>query len=234
MHLLYADDSGSVEDPNQQYYVLAGVSVFERQGFWISQQLDQIAARFNASDPNEVELHGSPMHGGRDEWRRHPVSTRITAISDALAALQHSHPSNCIFGIAVHKQAISPHDPIRYAFEQLCSRFDQSLMRLHRKGDTQRGLIVFDKSTYETTIQTLARDFRSVGHQWGVVRNLAEVPLFIDSRASRLVQLADLVAYSIFRKCERGDDRFFNIISGRFDQEGGVIHGYHHRHLAPK
>jgi hypothetical protein len=29
MYLLYADESGLVEDASQQYFVLAGVSVFE-------------------------------------------------------------------------------------------------------------------------------------------------------------------------------------------------------------
>ncbi len=33
------------------------------------------------------------------------------------------------------------------AFEQLASRFDQYLLRLHRNGDTQRGMIVFDEAS---------------------------------------------------------------------------------------
>lgn len=98
-------------------------------------------------------------------------------------------------------------------------------MRLHRANDSQRGIIIFDKSTVETTIQNLATDFRTVGHSWGVLRNLSEVPLFLDSKASRLIQLADLVAYSFFRKYEKGDDRFASIIENRIDQEGGLIHG---------
>ena len=44
MYLLYVDESGTTHDPNQQYFVLAGFCVFERQGYWISNQLDQIAA----------------------------------------------------------------------------------------------------------------------------------------------------------------------------------------------
>ena len=60
-------------------------------------------------------------------------------------------------------------------------------MRLHKANDTQRGIIIFDKATYKSTIQNLATDFRTIGHEWGVVRNLSEVPLFLDSKASRLV-----------------------------------------------
>jgi hypothetical protein len=53
---------------------------------------------------------------------------------------------------------------------------------------------------------------------WGVVTNLSEVPLFMDSKASRLVQLADLVAFSLYRYYEAQDSRFIDIIQGRFDK----------------
>ena len=69
MHLLYADESGSIPDPNQKYFVLAGVSVFERQGYWLAHELDKIAARFDPAEPALVELHGSPMRSGKDFWR---------------------------------------------------------------------------------------------------------------------------------------------------------------------
>ena len=100
------------------------------------------------------------------------------------------------------------------------------LGRLHRQNkDSQRGLILFDKSATEQRIQTLAREFKYSGHSFGVTRNYAEVPVFVDSRASRLIQLADLVAYAIFRKFEHSDARFFEVIEHCFDSEGGVTHG---------
>lgn len=85
--------------------------------------------------------------------------------------------------------------------------------------------MIFDKSTYETTLQNLAIEFRTIGHSWGVIRNFAEVPLFLDSRASRLIQLADLVAFSIFRAYEYQDSSFMHIIENRFDSLDGNKHG---------
>lgn len=225
MHLLYCDESGTVSDPLQQHFVLAGISLFERQNFWIASELDKIAASFNPADPNSVELHGNPMFQGKGFWRQFPTERRIQALKDSLAVLAASHKSNRIFACIVKKALVSPKDPVELAFEQLASRFDHYLMRLHKVGDSQRGLIIFDKSTYESTIQNLATDFRTIGHSWGVLRNLAEVPLFLDSKASRLIQLADLVAYALFKKYEKGDDRFSSIIDDRMDQEGGVTHG---------
>lgn len=225
MHLLYADESGSVTDPNQKYFVLAGVCVFERQSYWLANEMDLIAARFNPADPNSVELHGNPMYGGKKGWRQFLKEMRHEAIKDCLRLLAASHPSNRIFACVVNKNSVSPQDPVEFAFEQLSSRFDYCLTRMHKNNDPQRGIIIFDKSTYETTIQNLATNFRTIGHTWGVLRNLAEVPLFLDSKASRLIQLADLIAYSIFKAYEQNDRQFYEIISKRLDSEGGTIHG---------
>ncbi|WEK33459.1 MAG: DUF3800 domain-containing protein [Candidatus Pseudobacter hemicellulosilyticus] len=225
MNLLYVDESGAVNDPKQQFFVLAGISFFERQCFWIGNELDKIAERYNPADPNSVELHGGPIFHGKGFWRRFRREERLPAITDALSVLTKSHKSNRIFACIVQKSQVSPKDAVTLAFEQLASRFDYFLSRLYKQGDKQRGLIIFDKSTYETTIQNLATDFRTIGHTWGVLKNLSEVPLFIDSRASRLIQLADLVAYSIFRRYEHQDDQFFSIIKDRFDEDGGIVHG---------
>ena len=233
MHLLYLDESGSVADPQQRHFVLGGLSIFERSTHWIEKELNQIALRF-ARDPNcpyDVELHGSPMRTGRDGWDAHHVPDRIQAIKDALSTLQRHHPRDIrLFAAVLEKQHFSGQDIAEVAFTQICSRFDQFLMRLYRsKNDKQRGLIILDKSNTEARIQTLARDFKYTGHQYGVTRNYVEVPVFLDSKASRLIQLADLVAYAAFRHFEHNDSQYFEIIENCFDAEGGVIHGLYQR-----
>ncbi|APZ44139.1 DUF3800 domain-containing protein [Acidihalobacter ferrooxydans] len=75
----------------------------------------------------------------------------------------------------------------------------------------------------------MARDFKTIGHEWGTLRNMAEVPAFIDSEATRLIQLADLVAYALFRKYERKDTQFSQIIDNKYDCFGGTRHGLHER-----
>lgn len=142
-----------------------------------------------------------------------------------------NHPRDIrLFAAALNKQHFSGQDIAQEAFTQVCSRFDLFLMRLFRgKGDKQRGLIIFDKSNTEARIQSLARDFKYSGHQYGMIRNYAEVPVFLDSKASRLIQLADLVAFAIFRHYEHNDSQFFEIIEKCFDSEGGVVHGLYLR-----
>ena len=189
MYLLYADESGQSSDPKLRFVVLSGVSVFERQSFWIARELDKIAARFDPANPETIELHASPMRQGRGMWRKYDREERMQALTDSLQVLADSHRTNRIFAVVMQKESASPEDPIEYGFEQLASRFDYYLRRLHKAGNEQRGIIIFDKSAYERTIQSLARKFRESGHRWGSLRNFAEVPIFIDSQSSRLIQL---------------------------------------------
>ncbi len=231
MYLLYVDESGSVGDPGQRFFVLAGVAIFEKDPHWIEKDLDGIAARFDPNEPNAIELHGSPMRAGKGGWRHFPLEVREKAIADALIiGVRDRFPRNArLFAAVLEKSRFSGQDVAQVAFEQISSRFDQYLGRLHRQGNSQRGLIVFDKCSTERRIQTLAREFKSSGHSFGVTRNFAEVPVFVDSHASRLIQLADLIAYSIFRNYEFNDPKFFDIISHCFDTEGGVMHGLYYR-----
>lgn len=48
MYLLYLDDSGSANNPKEQYLVLGGVYVYERQVGYFTQELDKIADRLSS------------------------------------------------------------------------------------------------------------------------------------------------------------------------------------------
>lgn len=227
MHILYLDDSGSVGNPSDTHIILAGLTVFERMPHWLSQRLDMLAERIWPDSPQSIEFRGTDILSGKRHWRGINKEPRINAYKDALNILGSSNNVR-IFAAAIHKSAVSPDDPMEFAFEHMCNRFDRYLGRLHKKGDTQRGLIVLDKSSYETSLQSLARDFRSIGHKWGQLYNLCDVPMFVDSKSTRMIQFADLIAHAMRRYYENGESQYFDCISGRFDAEGGVVHGLVH------
>lgn len=227
MHLLYLDDSGCVGNPQDKHLVLAGLAVPERSPHWFTKELDQVAKRVSPEDTS-IEFRGADIWGGKKGWRKIDRQVRNEAHRDALQVLGRSANAR-LFGVAIHKEGAAPEDPMEYAFEQICNRFDRFLARLHKNKDTQRGLIILDDSAYETALQGLATNFRAEGHRWGVLRNIADVPLFVSSKATRMIQYADLVAYSLRRYYEYGDAKMFDLIKHRFDAVGGVVHGLHHR-----
>lgn len=156
-------------------------------------------------------------------------------IQKALDAALDPQTTLKLFAVVVDKSAASPRDPVELAFEEISNRFNLLLQRLNNRNpdDAQKGLIVMDEGHHEGELQALARHFRINGARWGHFRNLAEVPLFVDSKASRAVQLADLIAWATWRKYEHSDGRFFDRLIPRFDAEGGVIHGLlHYRNRA--
>jgi Protein of unknown function (DUF3800) len=232
MHLLYLDESGNHSDA--RWFVLAGLSVPERQTHWIEQSLNTIAEQFDHEQPLNVELHGNPMHKGSGRWRKVDRKRRESAIKEALNAgvFTRMHFGIRLFAAVIDRDKLQSNEsPIDIAFEQVASRFDHLLTRLNQRvGRTpERGLILCDKASNELSIQAVARKFKYEGHQWGRTRNYAEVPVFLDSENSRLIQLADLVAYAIYQHYAQGNSTYFDTIRTCFDSESGRVHGlYEH------
>jgi len=59
---------------------------------------------------------------------------------------------------------------------------------------------------------------------------MADVPLFADSRASRLIQAADLVSYALYRHYDpaRQNMDYIATLWDRFDTAAGAMHGCVH------
>jgi len=205
LYLLYLDDSGSAGNADERYFVLGGVSVFERQVHWLCQELETRLAEFGFPEPEipNIELRATNILTGKNRWRRIERARREQLLENCLGTIHRLQGVCRVFAVAVDKKAVSPEDPVAYAFEQLTNRFDRFLLREHRRGNTQRGLIILDNCSDKNTLRQLASSMKRDGHRWGDVRNIADVPLFVDSKATRTIQYADLVAHAVWRKYEK-------------------------------
>jgi len=230
MHLLYLDDAGSAKNPNEKYFVLGGICIFEAQANFFIQEMDKLATTINPANPHNVEFHASEIFSRKEHpWKGMSREDARGVIKGVLNILKQSYETARVFACAIHKASFPGQDPVELAFEDLCSRFDLYLDRLRTQGERQRGILILDESTHETTLQRMTREFRTLGTRWGVLHNLAETPLFVNSRASRSIQLADHVAYAVFRRYDAGDTNYFDIIAPKFDSFEGVIHGLAHK-----
>ena len=229
MFITYLDDAGAIGNSDERHYILAGVCIFERQVFYLDEALDDVVKQTELVEtPRDLELHGNVIHARKGIWRKFRARTDArNVILSALHAARRAKDWR-LFGVVVDKTRCAE-NPVEYAFEQICSRFDYFLNRREQQRDRHGGLLVLDKSTRETRLQQMAIQFRQTGHRWGNLRHFVDVPLFVDSKATRLVQYADLVCYALWRKYEKNDPEFFNAISDKFDSEGGKQHGlvYH-------
>ncbi|WP_321883169.1 DUF3800 domain-containing protein [Paraburkholderia bannensis] len=222
MYLAYLDDSGSPDDPNSQFFVLGGIMLFERQTHWLESRINPIAARFEANGSYR-ELHAGPMRAAKDGWDKFSPVERAQAAADILRLLENKQSKVNVIAAVVEKSMMKAEDILPYCYESLAACFDDWLAyRYQKHGEPARGIFILDrsKSAVERNMQTLHRVFKHTGHTGGRLRNFAEVPMFLDSKASRLIQMADNVAYWIYRRYQALDARGFEIIEPHFFKLG--------------
>jgi hypothetical protein len=239
MYLLYVDESGDPLNPEDQNFVLAGISIFERQTYWLSQQMDALETEIfgptpgpgeSSPFPRPVEFHASLIHSrSSPPWDSRNREQSSEVLKRMATLITDCHETCALFAIVVHRPSYPDEDPVVFAFDELTRRFDLFLARLHSQGKTQHGLMVFDESKHERRLQTLLRAYTQVGGPFGRLHNFSDVPFFADSRASRLIQIADFIAWAVFRRYERSVTNHFDQIVRRFDSEGGRLHGLYHR-----
>lgn len=231
MYLLYLDDSGSAANKNEEHFILGGFIAHEKSLYWINRRLDELAN--NYSTEQHVEFHASEIvRGATSPWNKIEKKERWDTLKEVLRVAHDTRNEITALACAIKKSDFPGEDPVESAFEDLCSRFQQFLNRKHQNNnESARGLIILDETSYETTLQKHAKNFRTLGNKWGyTTKDIQEVPLFVDSKASRCIQLADHIAYAVFRRYEKGDLNYYNVIESVLDKdENGKIHGLCHK-----
>ncbi len=226
MYLLYIDESGQ---PSSDYFVLAGVALYETDTYWLADALDRLQREFFPDFQEAIPFHASEIRS-----KHHAPWTQLSSeqqhqVLDALYKVIADSRST-LFGIAIERGCLKEGEgTYQFAFESMVKRFDGFLIRRYKQlGEPQRGLVIVAESQLQQRIETLAMRIRREGTRWGQLYNLAEVPLFTLASNSRLLQIADACANAVFGRYERGITRQFDKIVPKFDAENGIIHGLRH------
>lgn len=112
-----------------------------------------------------------------------------------------------LFGDAQQKAAHMGKDPERmrdFAFEQVVTRFQTFLGKAG--GPNPLGLIVHDQNeTASHRLTKRMRSFHKAGTSFAKIPNIIETPLFVDSKLTSMVQVADLVGFGLRKFIETKD-----------------------------
>ena len=140
MRIVYIDESGTHDEA--RYFVVAGLSCFERDTYFLSQSLDQIQTKYLPDYEGTVEFHAwmlrapperipEPFNALTKEQRKSLADDVYTLIAESRAR---------IFAVAMEKAALDG-EPYSRGFEEIVNRFDRMLQRFFREDhDPQRGL----------------------------------------------------------------------------------------------
>ncbi len=230
MYLLYIDESGDPNNPNEKHFVMGGVAVFERQIYYLSQALDEVQRHFFPDKTDPIEFHASDMYRrNKEPWHSLGKDKCAQIVEHIDRVISESHTTGVIlFAVVIDRVRLSGEEIVFRTFEELCNRFDLFLTRLHREGNEQRGLLIMDESRYEARLKELLASYRRTGTRFGTLYNIPEAPVFTESETTRILQIADFCSWAVFRRYERGDISNLDRIIGKFDQSSGIIHGLVH------
>lgn len=116
------------------------------------------------------------------------------------------------------------------SFTQVVSRFQFFLTNRGRSlGRRMFGMLVQDNNpTVAMRLTKLMRQFHVQGTTYTVIPDIVETPLFVDSRLTSMVQMADICAYAVRRFFENAETALFDRVYDRTDRSGGRVVGGRH------
>ena len=252
MYFFYFDESGNRDpstgrptNPKDHLYVLLAVGMYERQWRPFESAISNLKLRFinslRSSNGNDFDLADCEV---KSNWVRIPEAREKKSpflhalTTDNLKCLtdtffqQVSERNMVIVATVIDKRYL--HDHITHetlhkkAYEFVLERIQNYMHEHHRK---HQALIVMDDTSKQLNRAVAMKHafFQRAGNQNMKFKNIVEYPFFTRSELSNGVQLADLLAYNIYRafKDENIDYPYFvsilpNVYRGI---DGKTLHG---------
>ena len=222
MYFFYIDESGSrdpsagtADRPKDHIYVLLAVGLYERQ--WRPFELE--LSRLKLELAHYLHREGSARFGLADceiksSWLRHaPSRSRHSPFLAALRADDMGRLVDAYYGQLDARNAVvlasvidkrelradTTHEVMhRWAYELLLERIEHFMRQYHHR---HQALIVMDDTNIQLN-QFIAMEHAALlrrGNPNMLFPHIVEYPFFTRSELSNGVQLADLLAYNVYR-----------------------------------
>lgn len=232
MYLLYLDESGT--HSSARHFILAGVAVHESNLYWVKERLDNTQKEYFPDSNEPIQFHAAPLRTSDADKVSAPFDELDSATRSRLLGELYQITNEIygvFFAVVIEKAFLDEsQDPYERALEEMLSRFDHFIGRMFReRNERDRGLIVIADSSYRERLEWFAHQLTTQGTRWGELHAIVGIPFFTLSRNNRLLQIADLIANTLYGRYESGHAREFDRMMPKFDQdESGVIHGLVH------
>ena len=214
MILFFIDESGNtgarLDHPVEVVHWMIALAVDEAWVRTLDRTLYELSCRrfgLQVAGHSDFELHGSELFGGKGFAEGMSPSDRIACYEEIVQAISANHARILVRGInkPLHAQRAVQHGyvaehPYTLAFQYLIEQMDEWLEHLERTGTPQLGLVIADQQ--QEVDRRMVHQFNrwtqsgtSRGYRSRSIERLIHTIHYVRSTDSRLVQLADCVAF---------------------------------------
>lgn len=149
----------------------------------------------------DAELHATDIFSGRNDWTG-PVEDRAEVFRASLEVLSRHNLEVIAHGAALHsvrKRYGAQHDPYRWEFSNMLERLNERL------GDRDEYAVVIadHHACHRDQLQKYVINARlsgTGGYRNQKLERIVDTAHFVDSKLSRMTQLADLVVFILRRR----------------------------------
>jgi hypothetical protein len=211
LRLFYVDESRDRGTTGHHYFVgllaeAEAVARAEAELEVIAEQAwDDEMARWGA------ELHAAEIFNGSKAWEHGSIQQRIDLLEATLTVIGNAGIEVIARGANMKRFAerYPGVEPYRWEFSNLLERLNE---RLRRVGDY--GLVISDQQTeHREAIQhdvARSKQYGTGGYRSQKLERILDTAHFVDSKLSRMIQLADMAAFVLRRRASHeteGDAR---------------------------
>lgn len=239
MHLFFIDESGAIVPENKKhskYFVIGGIIIPEIHWHEIYKKLREIKKQYKIT--SEIKWrYFAPNNNSSENGLKHLSFEQRNEVRTKLFDIITSYKSIKVISTITNTEEayklpyIKDKDDLYwYAYKQTVERFQYYLQDLSRESGAEfNGLVIIDNrlSCDDDRLRNLHHRLMIVDKEnYSKFNNLVEGLFIAPSHLSVGIQLADLVAGAIFRKVEKGDDKYYEHIKSSIRNKDGKTLGY--------
>lgn len=203
----------------------AGFAVREREPYFMAKTLEKTVKSILGEDEGHFDLSVRHIVNGKHHGKRLSPGIQVRLMKECLGKIADRRKLTVL---ASSKQLAnrSENEVACDMFRDIVKQFAAFLERTRAsrtKRYPEKGMMICAQSPREKFHQTMVNQLRYQEEKRNVLRNIAEVPAFMNPRSSVMVQVSSLLSYAIHQHVANSSDELFDIISPK------LFHGTRHR-----
>lgn len=193
----------------------AGFAVREREPYFMAKTLEKTVMSILGEDEGHFDLSVKHITKAKHHGKRLSADIQGRLIKECLGKIA-ARRKLTVLSSSLPMGNRSENDVVCDLFKDILRQFEAFLerRRARRTGRyPEKGMIICAQSPRETFLQSMMNQLRLHGAKCGTLRNIVEVPAFMNPRSSVMVQASSLLAYAVHQHVANSSDELFDIIS---------------------